>query len=255
MSLDLQPKADARRGSVSRAASPRFAFTLIEVLLALAICAIILAAINAVFATAVHLRDKTSNAVDEDLPLERALDVIDRDLKGAVGPGGILAGDFKCGVPSAGSAMGLSASQGGGLDFFCSTGEINDNAPWGDIQEVFYQLKAPTDGNQASGQDLVRCINRNVLGTSTPTPDIQVLMGNVQSLEFECYDGVDWRPTWDTSETDTNLPTAVRITFQLAAKAGDNIASRNPIEMIVPLVIQTRTNAAQIPLTTGGGTP
>ena len=36
------------------------AFTLVEVLLALAICSIVLVAINAVFATAVRLRDKTT---------------------------------------------------------------------------------------------------------------------------------------------------------------------------------------------------
>ena len=39
------------------------AFTLIEMLLAVAICAIVLVAINGVFATAVRLRDKTTDAV------------------------------------------------------------------------------------------------------------------------------------------------------------------------------------------------
>ena len=41
------------------------AFTLIEMLLAVAICAIVLVAINGVFATAVRLRDKTSESVEE----------------------------------------------------------------------------------------------------------------------------------------------------------------------------------------------
>jgi len=71
------------------------AFTLIEMLLALAICAIVLVAINGVFATAVRLRDKTTNNVEESLPVNRALEALARDLKGAVGPGGFLAGDFK----------------------------------------------------------------------------------------------------------------------------------------------------------------
>ena len=51
-------------------------------LLAVAICAIVLVAINGVFATAVRLRDKTSDAVEESLPVNRALEIMERDLKG-----------------------------------------------------------------------------------------------------------------------------------------------------------------------------
>src|SRR5215472_9598393 len=117
-------------------------FTLIEVLLAMAICAIVLVAINAVFATAVRLRDKTSSAVDKALPVERTLEMLRRDLKGTVGPGGFLAGDFKCGAQAMGVTMGLSGEAGGaGLDFFTSTGRMSDNLPWGDLQEVLYELK------------------------------------------------------------------------------------------------------------------
>ena len=82
------------------------AFTLIEMLLAVAICAIVLVAINGVFATAVRLRDKTSEAVEEALPANRAMDMMVRDLKGTVGPGGLLAGDFKCGAQAMGASMG-----------------------------------------------------------------------------------------------------------------------------------------------------
>jgi type II secretion system protein J len=218
------------------------AFTLIEMLLAVAICAIVLVAINGVFATAVRLRDKTSEAVEEALPINRAMDMMVRDLKGTVGPGGLLAGDFKCGAQAMGASMGLSGEAGNaGLDFFTSTGALSDKAPWGDIQEVFYELKAPTDRNQA-GMELVRCVNRNLLATTTSTPETRSLLGNVQTLQFECYDGTQWRDTWDTSAGDTNLPVAVRIRVQLAAKQGETSPNQQPLEMLVPLISQTRTN-------------
>ena len=224
------------------------AFTLIEMLLAVAICAIVLVAINGVFATAVRLRDKTSDAVEESLPVNRALDTLYQDLKGAVGPGGVLAGDFKCGAQAMGATMGLSGEAGSaGLDFYTSTGRINDKTPWGDVQEVFYELKTPGDRNQA-GMDLVRCVNRNLLATTTQVPDTQRLMGKVQMLEFDCYDGTQWRNTWDTSAGDTNLPVAVRVRIQLVAQPGEAMSrAARPLEMLVPLVTQTRTN-----LTTGG---
>jgi type II secretion system protein J len=211
-------------------------------LLAVAICAIVLVAINGVFAAAVHLRDRTSEAIEESLPVNRALSIMQRDLRGAVGPGGFLAGDFKCGAQAMGAAMGLSGEAGSaGLDFFASTGVISDKVPWGDTQEVFYELKAPADRNQA-GMDLVRCINRNLLATTTQTPEIQWLMGNVQTLQLDCYDGTQWRSTWDTSAGDTNLPVAVRIRIQLAAKQAEGSGTLQPLEMMVPLGTQTITN-------------
>jgi type II secretion system protein J len=222
------------------------AFTLIEMLLAVAICAIVLVAINGVFATAMRLRDKTSEAIEEALPVNRALDTMYRDLKGTVGPGGILAGDFRCGAQAMGATMGLSGEAGSaGLDFFTSTGMINDKAPWGDIQEVFYELKAPTDRNQ-QGMDLVRCINRNLLAITTQTPETQWLMGGVQNLQFDCYDGMMWQPIWDTSAGNTNLPVAVRIRIQLVARPGQDARNQQPLEMLVPLVTQTLTNSATV---------
>jgi hypothetical protein len=136
--------------------------------------------------------------------------------------------------------MGLSGEAGStGLDFFTTTGVISDRAPWGDIQEVCYELKAPTDRNQ-SGMDLVRCVNRNLLSVTTQTPETQSLMSHVQSVQFDCFDGTQWQSTWDTSAGNTNLPVAVRIRIQTTAAPG--VANVQPIETIVPLVTQTRTN-------------
>ena len=219
------------------------AFTLIEMLLAVAICAIVLVAINGVFATAVRLRDRTSEAVADSLPINRAVDTLYRDLKGAIGPGGFLAGDFRCGVQAVGATMGLSGEAGSaGLDFFTTTGVLGDKAPWGDLQEVVYELKAPADRNQP-GMELVRCVNRNLLATTTQTPEIQRLLGKVETLQFECYDGTQWRNTWDTTAGDTNLPTAVRVRLQLVAETGQANQGQQPIEVLVPLISQMRTNA------------
>lgn len=222
------------------------AFTLIEALLALAICAVVLVAINAVFATAVRLRNQTSAAVEGALPLDQALATLRRDLRGVVGPGGVLAGDFKCDAQSMGLNMGVTAPSASGLDFFTATGTISDNAPWGDLQEVYYLLMDPQDGNTAAGKDLVRYVNRNLLSTVLlQPPEPQRLLSHVQSAEFDAFDGLQWR-TWDTSMGDTNLPMAVRIRLHLAADNGGN-ANLEPLEVIVPLTTVTRTNLVAAP--------
>ena len=217
------------------------AFTLIEALLAVAICAIVLVAINAVFATAVRLRDQTTEAVEGTLPVDQALATLRRDLRGAVGPSGVLAGAFKCDAQGMGLNMGATASSLDGLDFCTSTGAINDNEPWGDIQEVFYTLTDPVDPSQSRGKDLVRYVNHNLLATTLlQPPEPQRLLGNVQSADFECFDGLQWR-VWDTTLGDTNLPMAVRVRLQLAADNRGNAAPA-PLEVIVPLSTLTRTN-------------
>ncbi|HTL17724.1 MAG TPA: type II secretion system protein GspJ [Patescibacteria group bacterium] len=226
---------------VKRHKSALPAFTLVEVILAMAICAIVLVAINAVFATAVRLRDRTSAGVDEVLPVERTMEMLRRDLKSTVGPRGFLAGDFKCGAQAMGTSMGLSGEAGGaGLDFVTATGQINDSAPWGDLQEVVYELKAPADKNQ-SGMDLVRCVNPNLLATTTQVPDFQPLLSHVETVEFDCFDGLQWRNTWDTSSGDTNLPTAVRIRIRLVAGKGEDPSRKAPLELLVPLSTVTRS--------------
>ena len=215
-------------------------FTLVEVILAMAICAIVLVAVNAVFATAVRLRDRTSAGIDEALPAERTLDMLRSDLKGAVGPRGFLAGDFKCGAQAMGTSMGLSGEAGGaGLDFITANNHLTDAAPWGDLEEVVYELKAPTDRNEA-GMDLVRCVNPNLLATTTQAPDIQPLLRHVESVDFDCYDGSQWRNTWDTSSGDTNLPVAVRIRIRMVTNPGEDPSRKSPLELMVPLTTVTR---------------
>jgi hypothetical protein len=67
-------------------------------------------------------------------------------------------------------------------------------------------------------------------------------MDNVASLEFLTYTGTDWRDSWDTTMGDPGLPQAVRVRIQLAANETGNAAKREPLELLVPLTTQARTN-------------
>ena len=111
-------------------------------ILAIGIAAIVLVAINAVFFSALHLREVTQAAVDEATPLNQALAVLRRDLQCAVPPGlnGVLTGDFK-----AGTVTSIGISHPVAVEMFTATGVLHDNEPWGDIQRVTYELKDPAD--------------------------------------------------------------------------------------------------------------
>src|ERR1019366_5609002 len=73
------------------------AFTLIETVLALGLMAMVLAAITGVFFSALRLRERTADTVDNALPAQQATAILRRDLQCAMAPGGILARDFKVG--------------------------------------------------------------------------------------------------------------------------------------------------------------
>jgi len=222
-------------------------FTLIELLLAVAIFAIVLLAINAVFYSALHLERTTSRALDERLPLNQALSVLRRDLQGAVPPNsnGVFICDFKSGAGRGGLG---EAGTGSSLEFCTTTGGISDDAPWGELQRVSYQLIEATNPATATGKDLVRVVTRNLLPITTEETDEQWLLGNVESLEFLSYSGTDWRDSWDTTLGDPGLPQAVRVRILLAAAHPNAALRREPLELLVPLTTQARTNLA----TTGG---
>ena len=211
------------------------AFTLIEMILAIGVAAIVLVAINAVLFTALHLREVTSAAVDAATPLDQATTFLRRDLQCAVTPNGILSGDFKIGtVNSTGITEPVAA------EMFTATGALSQGAPWGDIQRVTYELKSSTSSSVT--RDLYRSVTRNLLTTSSPDVADQLMLSGVTSVKFSGYDGARWLDAWDTTDTttmNTNLPLAVRVEIQMA---GNNNANAEPIQIVVPIDSVSRTN-------------
>lgn len=208
-------------------------FTLIEVLLALAISAMVLVAISMAFTGALRLRDRSQANLDQSLPAEHALDLIRRDLKNAVAPGFILSGPLQSGAFQG----GVDANDG--IQIYTTTGLITPNQPWAEIQKVSYGLQTSSDSTNGS-KDLIRAVTRNLLATGPEDEDDQFVMSGVQSLTFSYFDGSEWLDTWDDT-TQTNLPFAVRVNLQLAAADSDSLPPK-PLQLLVPLVAQVDTN-------------
>jgi prepilin-type N-terminal cleavage/methylation domain-containing protein len=133
-------------------AQSKSAFTLLELLLAVLVFAIVLSAIHVVFFTALRLRNRTSEAIERALPLQQALGIIKRDLANLVPPGGTLSGQLQS-TPTTSTAGG-SMGRLTGPQFYTSVGIVNDDYAYGEIERVSYFLAAPT--NDMPGQDLFR---------------------------------------------------------------------------------------------------
>lgn len=230
------------------------AFTLIEVLIALTIFAVLLAAIDGLFWGAMHLQIKTTDAVDEGLPAEHAAMIIKRDVENIVLPSGSPADSNSTGATSSqtgtlvgptssGATSGMNQTPQAGikgiisLELYTSTGVISDDLPWGDIQKVDYSLEAPTN-RMSQGKDLVRSVTRNLLATTPEVSEQQRLFYNVQKLQVTFFDGTNWMDTWNPV-SDTNYLTPAAIRFQIDM-VPDPASGRNPtppIEWLFPVPV------------------
>lgn len=236
------------------------AFTLLELLIAVAIFAVLLSAINGVLYAAMRLQRKSSQSIEEALPVQQTVAKIRRDLQGIVAPGGVLCGALQpaSAVNSAGgntttvvpqaATAGVGMGQQGGTVFYTSSGAVDDAWPWGNVQQVVYYLRDPIYRN-APGRDLVRVVNRNLLATTQVQPVEQWLMGGVERFQFSFFDGSTWQDTWDsttpnvTTGATNNLPQAIKVQIDLAPNYGE--LRQAPIQLLVPIVVQARTNATQ----------
>src|SRR5208282_517363 len=95
------PRA-SRLQIVNRQSSIVNGFTLIEMILAVGVAALVLSVIGSVFFAALHLREVTQAAVDKATPVDQALATLRRDLQCVVTPTNgtskILSGDFRVGT-------------------------------------------------------------------------------------------------------------------------------------------------------------
>ena len=223
------------------------AFTLVEMILAIGVAALVLVAVNAVLFTALHLREVTTDVVDAATPVDQAFTFLRRDLQCVVTPTNgtskVLSGSFRLGngISSAGVSDPVAA------EMFTATGALSASAPWADIQRVTYELK---NSATVSGQrDLYRSVTRNLLSVNTPDVTDQLMLSGVESVKFSGYDGARWNDIWDTSDTtslNTNLPLAVRVEIKLAGSDKNN----EPIRLVVPIDSVARTNMV-LTVTTG----
>jgi len=239
-----------RRRPCAWPAQSKSAFTLLELILAILVFAIVLSAIHVVFFTALRLRNRTSEAIERALPLQQTLSIIKRDLANLVPPGGALSGQLQS-APTTSTASS-SMSRATGPQFYTSVGIVSDDHTYGEIERVAYFLAAST--NDAAGQDLFRTVSRNLLPVTQDVTDDQFLMGGVDTITFQYYDGNNWKDTWDSTTADSvtgltnNLPRAIKLSLALHTEV-QTLGTPAPVELIVPILVLARTNV----ITTVGG--
>lgn len=207
----------------------RRGFTLIELMLATAMTAMLALSLFASLSVAFHARRTAAGAVDPLRALNVAVDLLARDLQNVPPPTGLLKGTF-IGTHQAqpGPAINNEPASADNLDFRTLSVEGPTDSPLRDgIHEVYLMLR-----NDVNPPVLVRQAVRNLLSTVQQNPEEEVLLRNVRSFALRYYDGSTWQEEWDSEAQGQVLPMAVGMTI-----AVDNPSATTPD---APPLVMTR---------------
>lgn len=204
----------------------RRAFTLIEIMMALAGGAVILAAIYGIFSRSVHLRDDAMARTREVRLRARAVSVLRNDLRNALISGGRLAAVL----------TGSQTSQSGGfpgyLKFTTTTAsDAGRDVPTADLQQVEYYIATDPAAQDPKAGLLVRAVDRDLLATVRHAPAEEPLLAGVKSMDVSFFDGESWQESWEVTEDDKSVPEAVKVRLMTVSNA-------SPIEVLVPWTTQ-----------------
>ena len=182
-------------------------FTLLEMLAATAMTALLAASLYASFSIAFSARKTAVSAVATVRQFSQTLEVIKADLQSAVVPNGILAGSFV-------GATGASAFQqeGDSLVFYSTASDIPSGPGTGDIKKIEYACVSSPDLKEVW---LVRRVTTNLLAQTTPDPNEEPLCRGVKGFFLRYYDGTAWQENWDSTTLGNVLPLAVALTIQV----------------------------------------
>lgn len=192
------------------------AFTLLEMLVATAIMAVLAGSLYATLHIAFRARQSAMSTVERTRRTEYALATLRADIQAAVMPTGILAGEF-LGQPST-DTLGRAADA---LALHCIAPASAAGA--GDIRMVQFTCEQAADG---TGLALVRRVTTNLLATTATEAEAEVLCRRVYAFALLYFDGTEWLDTWDSTTQDNQLPAAVEVTLRLESdrSADDRLA-------------------------------
>jgi general secretion pathway protein J len=182
-------------------------FTLLELLIAMTMMAIIAASLYTSMSIGFKARESAERVVEKGRAVEIAVEVIKGMLMSAMVPNGVLAGSF----------TGEDGENDGGypsdtLTFYTADYNPKKDETACDIEKVVLMMSVREDTTE---RVIVRKVTTNLLSPTTIDPDEEILCANVRSMSLQYYNGSDWVDEWASSENDNSLPKAVKITIVL----------------------------------------
>lgn len=191
-------------------------FTLIEVLVAISVSAILMSGLIVMFGQILSYREDCATARTERLIQRKYTQIICRDLENLALPGGLFARPFTVSVDNDGDHRCDTLS-------YTAVVGVPDvaMAASGGLANVELRLEDDTAG----GKNLVRGLQTNIYAPETQEDKTRVLLKNVTSLTCQTLTSNTWTDGW--INTGDDLPDAVKLTIETAdGKVATLLAAR-----------------------------
>ena len=221
------------------------AFTLLELLVALAMTGIIAGSMYSALRVGFRARASAEAAVEPIRTAELATGLLRADFESVVPIGGTFAVTFygydqtgQGGMPadsvefytlsnpndvySAQAAASGPGTMNGrpGLGASIGGNNANSTAVPAEIRKVSVSLVTSTAPGGGTEQVLVRDVTSNLLAEIQSDPQEEVLCRGVRSLNFRYFDGLTWQDSWDSTQVSNAIPSAVEMVIELDRSAG-----------------------------------
>lgn len=223
-------------------AAARRAFTLMEMLVAMAIMSVLAMSIYSSLHIAFNAREAAERALEPTRILTTSLQTIADELRNAVPVTGMLSLEF----------LGTDDVENGydsdSILFYNTAGY----RPWPDHESGFRRIEFVLADELISGDRVL--LRRTVsasLAPVVPEPEDMVICGGVRSFNVRYYDGSSWVDSWDSASHDDSLPYAVEITLELQPRNPQQQNERGPM---MTTIVSLPVGGAQLEEEGEGGT-
>ncbi len=204
-------------------ASPaRRGFTLIELIIALSIVAVISVSLFASLKVAFRAQSTAETSIEPSRTAELAMEFLRQDIENAMPPADTTGGTTLATGKLVGNFVGTDQTDGRGhpgddLVFFTTANATDHPSANGEIKKIELLTYVPENSNVTV---LARRVTRNLLTNVTPTPDEEILCRGISGFNLRYFDGTDWQDAWDTGTLNV-LPAAVEVTIELERPTAD----------------------------------
>lgn len=173
-------------------------FTLVELLVAVALSAVLVLVLYSTFFTVIRAGESGSEGFTDLVRTSRLFDRLTRDVHAAFYRPTLEATSFKGGIKGSSSALSFTT---------LTRPAYSERAPSSGVVEVSYFLESGPDGT-----DLIREVKNVFTGTSVKVAAVE----GVEGFEASYYNGLEWSKAWDTG-LEGDIPVAVKVEVTLAS--------------------------------------